>query len=192
MRQPVLFPPSPSHLRVIASPCLLHVPLVVTHICMLSPADDALAIGCVPVIVKVIGGKPKEVLLGNLPFHRSIRWRALSHFLAAGGARPDHREQPVLAGSWEDACRREEAVLLDEWYEDEDTLARLRSNGVAAFRAHLDVELNPRGVANALLRELAHAVTDVPHSIYLPPAHVLPSNMHKWPNMSALAWLWKR
>ena len=41
---------------------------------------DALATGCVPVVVKPIGGKPIETLLANLPFTRTLNWRALAHF----------------------------------------------------------------------------------------------------------------
>ena len=125
---------------------------------------DALAVGCVPVIVKAIGGKPLEVLLANLPFHRSLRWRSLAHFLSPGGARMENRESSVKPASWQDTCRREEAELLDRWHEDDEGIARLRSNGISAFSAHLDVEMHARGVATAMLRELPHVLSDPPSS----------------------------
>ena len=152
---------------------------------------DALAVGCVPVVVKNVGGRPLEVLLANLPFHRSMRWRSVAHFLAAGGARLRDREHAVTAGTWQDTCRREEARLLDEWHDDARGLERLRHNGVSAFRAYLDVEMHARGVASAMLRELPYALAEQHPSIYLPPAHV----MRPWirpdsANMSQFKWLW--
>ena len=163
---------------------------------------DALATGCVPVVVKNIGGKPREVLLANLPFTHSLNWRGLAYFLAAGGARIEHRRVTAATRAqkqwentsmtWMDSCRREEAALLDTWHGDTTTLALLRLNALHAFRAHLDVELNPRGVASALLRELVFVLTDEPHSVYLPPVHLLPKGMQQWENMSGLQWLWKR
>ena len=35
--------------------------------------------------------QPREVLLANLPFTHSLDWRGLAYFLAAGGARIEHR-----------------------------------------------------------------------------------------------------
>lgn len=47
---------------------------------------DSLATGCVPVVLKVVGGKPREIMLSNLPFHHTLEYRALAHFVSAGGA----------------------------------------------------------------------------------------------------------
>ena len=153
---------------------------------------DALATGCVPVVVKSIGGKPKEALLANLPFHRTLEWRALAFFIAAGGAKVKDRFQEVDEGTWMFSCRTEEAKLLDGWHADTSTLQQLRANGLAAFREALDIEYNPRGVATALLRELAHVLDDKPPSIYLPPPFLLRDPlMHLWPNMSTFSYLWK-
>ena len=150
---------------------------------------DALATGCVPVIVKVNGGKPREAMLSNLPFHHTINWRALVHAISAGGARLGLRYEE--ASNWVGTCRREEASILNGWYEDATTVAQMRRNGLEAFSTALDVELNPKGVASAMLRELAYVFTDVPASVFLPPPHMLPPGLKQWPNMSNLQWLWK-
>lgn len=79
---------------------------------------------------------------------------------------------------------------MDAWHDDASTLARLSENAIAAFTSTLDVELHPRGVADAFLRELAYVLTDLPTAIALPPPHVLPPGMRDWPNMSAYRWMW--
>ena len=150
---------------------------------------DALATGCVPAIIKVIGGRPKHTMMTNLPFHHSIDWRAIAHFLAVAGSGNQDRFAP--ATDWKVACRRGEAAQLDAWHDDAPTVASMRRNGIAAFRAHLDVEGYPRGVANALLRELAYSLTDTP-SFYLPPPHLLPAGMREWRNMTGYQWLWTK
>jgi hypothetical protein len=45
-------------------------------------------------------------------------------------------------------------------------------------------------VANALLMEMAYALTDRPTSLFLPPPHVLPTGMREWHNLSDKPWLW--
>jgi hypothetical protein len=149
---------------------------------------DALATGCVPVVVKVVGGLPAHAMLSNLPFHHTISWRRIVHFLSAGGANIQTRH--TAASGWRNVCRVEEAQLLDAWHDDVRTLATVRRNAIAAFVAALDVELHPRGVANALLMEMAYALTDRPTSLFLPPPHVLPTGMREWRNLSDKPWLW--
>ena len=149
---------------------------------------DALATGCVPVVVKVVGGLPAHAMLSNLPFHHTISWRRIVHFLSAGGANIQTRH--TAASGWRNVCRVEEAQLLDSWHDDVRTLATVRRNAIAAFVAALDVELHPRGVANALLMEMAYALTDRPTSLFLPPPHVLPTGMREWRNLSDKPWLW--
>ena len=151
---------------------------------------DALATGCVPIIVKVIGGRPRETMLTNLPFHHTIKWAGVSRLLAAAGASLNDRFAP--ASGWKMTCRIAEAAQLDGWHDDAHMLELMRSNAVSAFRASLDVEGNPRGVANALLRELAYVLTDLPHTFYLPPPHLVPSGMRAWPNMTEKQWLWTK
>lgn len=151
---------------------------------------DALAVGCVPIILKVIGGRPRETMLTNLPFHHSINWAGISRLLAAAGASNSDRFSAI--SGWKVTCRREEAALLDTWHDDVASLEPMRANAVSAFRAVLDVEGNPRGVANALLRELAYVLTDLPHTFYLPPPHLLPPNMRTWENMTQKQWLWTK
>jgi hypothetical protein len=151
---------------------------------------DAIATGCVPVIMRVAGGKPAQTMLSNLPFHHTLEWRAIAHFLSPAFAKLEDRHT-VHTDDQVAACRRDEAALVDKWHQDEQTILRMRRAGIHAFRAHLDVELHPRGVADAFLRELAYALTDVPASLFLPPPHVLPPGMHEWANMSRFRWLWK-
>lgn len=151
---------------------------------------DAIATGCVPVIMRVAGGRPAQTMLSNLPFHHSIEWRALAHFLSPAYAKLEDREK-VHTDDHVASCRRDEAALVEEWNQDESTTMRMRRAAIHAFRAHLDVELHPRGVADAFLRELAYALTDVPASLFLPPPHLLPPGMREWGNMSRFQWLWK-
>jgi len=155
---------------------------------------DALATGCVPVVIKVVGGKPALTMLANLPFHHTLAWRGLAHFLSAGGARLEdrHSGKAGQAQGRTHKCRVEEANQLDMWHEDGATLTALRRNALAAFDTALDVELHPRGVANAFLRELAYALTDKPTSLHLPPPHVQPEGMQSWSNMSNYWWLWDK
>ena len=135
-------------------------------------------------------------MLANLPFHHSIHWRGIVHMLAAGAARLEDRHKPTTRQG-AISCRREEAAQLDAWHDDVATLRRMRRNGLAAFHSFLDVEMHPRGVANALLRELAYVLTDLPTSLYLPPPHVLPAGMRPlgtpgaWRNLSDVQWMWK-
>lgn len=58
------------------------------------------------------------------------------------------------------ACRLEDALWLDRVHNDTRLLRAMRRKAAAAFRAHLDVEFNPTGAAQALVRELAHVVDD--------------------------------
>ena len=153
---------------------------------------DALASGCVPVIVRVIGGTPSYTMLANLPFHHSINWRSLAYYLSPGLANLQGRDTVLKPSPGRMACRREEAALLDKWHNDEATLERMRRNAVEVFSAFLDVELHPRGVADAFLRELSHVLTDVPASLFLPPPNVLPMGMRQWANMTRFQFLWKR
>ena len=62
---------------------------------------------------------------------------------------------------------------MQAMHDDTDAVERLRASGLAAFTYSLDVEANPMGVANALLRELPHAGFD--NGIDLPPAYLLRS-----------------
>ena len=149
---------------------------------------DALATGCVPVVVKVVGGQPAHAMMSNLPFHHTISWRRIAHFISAGGANIQTRH--TAASGWRNVCRVAEAQQLDAWHDDVRTLATVRRNAIAAFVAALDVELHPRGVANALLKEMAYALTDRPTSLFLPPPHVLPTGMREWRNLSDKPWLW--
>ena len=151
---------------------------------------DALATGCVPVVVRVAGGKPAQTMLSNLPFHHTLSWRGLAHFISAGGAKLENRHSAI--SGWALQCRREEAAQLDTWHADVAALHELRRNALAAFSHALDVELNPRGVADAFLRELAYVLTDLPTSLHLPPPHVLPTGMRDWKNMSGYQWMWDR
>ena len=125
---------------------------------------DALAAGCAPVVLKSIGDGPKEYLLGNLPFHHTVNWREVALFIAPRGIQ--RGESP----GWKrnKACRIREAAWLDAWHDEPERLARLRRNGQAAFLASMDVEYNPRGVADALLQ-----VTPIIH---------VPATLHTQPN----------
>ena len=154
---------------------------------------DALSTGCVPVIIKVNGGKPRHTMMANLPFHHSLDWRALAHFLSAGLANIGEREREGVGmlGERVVSCRRQEAAQLDRWHADVLTLSQMRRNAIEAFSAHLNVEVRPRGVCDAFLRELAYILTDLPGSLFLPPPHVLPLGMKEWENMTSFAWLWK-
>ena len=138
--------------------------------------------------MQVVGGKPAHTMLANLPFHHTLSWRALAYFLSAGGARIENRH--AVSSGWVVRCRAEEAAQLDAWHDDVRTLAAMRRNALAAFIGALDVELHPRGVANALLREIAYVLTDRPTSLHLPPPHVLPTGMRQWANMSQVKWMW--
>ena len=121
---------------------------------------DALASGCVPVLLKGIGTAPRQWLLGNNPFHHSIEWRAVGVFMAPRGV--SFRERLEQSSSFASplACRAEEARWLDAIHNDTRLLHALRRKAAAAFHAHLDVEFNAAGVARALVRELAHVLDD--------------------------------
>jgi len=132
---------------------------------------DTLAAGCVPVLLKAIGNAPKQWLLGNNPFQHSIDWRAIGIYMAPRSVSMAERGQsqnPTVAPSKKvtaatrpkGACRLEEALWLDRVHNDTRLLRAMRRKAAAAFRAHLDVEFNPTGAAQALVRELAHVVDD--------------------------------
>lgn len=128
---------------------------------------DALASGCVPVLMKSIGNAPRLWLLGSNPFHHSIDWRSIGLFLAPRsvnlgerGAAGDVTGKQTGGKHYPKGCRAEEAAWLDAKHDNESLVRGLREQGRDAFRAHLDVEYHPRGVAEALLRELAYVLDD--------------------------------
>ena len=117
---------------------------------------DALAAGCVVVIVRVIGDGEKERLLSNLPFYHSIDWRQLGIYLSPRAATRDEKPGASFRSR---TCRVEEAHWLFEQLASQP-LGQLRHNAQAAFAATMDVEYNPRGVADALLQELPYVLDD--------------------------------
>jgi len=118
---------------------------------------DAMAAGCVPVVVKAIGNSIKEALLGNLPFYHSVDWRQVGLFLAPRGT--SRSELPGTPHK-NSACRREESAWLYRQYSNEPLVHRLRHNAQASFEATMDIEYNPAGVVNAILQELPYIEED--------------------------------
>ena len=94
--------------------------------------------------------------------------------------RPDRL---IAAKGQRAVCRAQEAEWLAARHADQPLLTRMRRNGRAAFVAHLDVEGHPKGVAHALLKELAYILEEpnpYPPTSYaytaglnLPPPHLL-------------------
>ena len=113
---------------------------------------DALAAGCVPVVLKAIGGGRTEIVLGNLPFHHTLDWRALALFLLPRRLRQTDRERPAWGARLR--CREDEAAWLAAHHSNASLMRTMRSAARAAFIAHLDVQYHPSGVVEALLREL--------------------------------------
>jgi len=117
---------------------------------------DALASGCVPVLMKSIGNAPRLWLLGSNPFHHSIDWRSIGLFLAPRSVNLGERDATGKATGkqigdrhYPKGCRAEEAAWLDAKHDNKSLIRGLREQGRDAFRAHLDVEFHPRGVAEA-------------------------------------------
>ena len=127
-----------------------------------------------PIIVRVIGGTPAYTMLANLPFHHSIRWRALTACLSPGLANLQSRHQAAAPSTGRMACRQEEAVLLDTWHTDTKMVDRVRRNAIEAFSTYLDLELHPRGVARYRHRH-SHSSTAPPApELSLPPPNTAP------------------
>ena len=118
---------------------------------------DALAAGCVPVLLKSIGNAPHQWLLGSNPFQHSLNWPALALFLAPRRVRASEREDD---GMHVKDCRSQEAAWLDARHDDAQMLAMYRRRAAEAFHAHLDVEFRPHGVVHALLREMSYVLDD--------------------------------
>ena len=67
---------------------------------------------------------------------------------------PQQQQPPTCLGTPSSSrnrrrCRAEEAAWLDAKHDNESLVRGLREQGRDAFRAHLDVEYHPRGVAEA-------------------------------------------
>ena len=121
---------------------------------------DALAAGCVPVVLKCLGHGRSELALGNLPFPHTLRWRALALFLMPRRTRLSDREG--AARGERALCRREQAEWLAAQYANRTRWRALARAGRRAFEAALDVEFGPEGVAHAMLRELRYVLEDTP------------------------------
>ena len=105
---------------------------------------EALAVGCVPLLVR--GPRSAEearVDELDLPFRASIDWSQVT--LGVMELSPEHAPEA-------DAERLRRFLLSSGAAEQ---LAALRARGRAAFRQHLAIERHPKGVANAMLRELS-------------------------------------
>eukprot|EP00966_Prymnesium_polylepis_P225041 5205119-Prymnesium_polylepis.1 len=106
---------------------------------------DALSAGCVAVLVRddqTLGSSFTRAAASSfftaLPFPLSVDWPRATLQLSASGA-----------------SGKDEADWLRRWLgSSKCELRGVRERGLAAFRKHLDVAHNPRGVADALLREL--------------------------------------
>jgi hypothetical protein len=125
---------------------------------------DALSAGCVPVLVRAsyiikrenqFASQPRDhTFYSSLPFSRSIDWEAVTLRFV-----PDSkmmRPQP---------CTKGDAAWLQAWHHQLNVSdfslghgASIRERGHAAYRAHLDYERNPMGIASALLREAADRI----------------------------------
>jgi hypothetical protein len=119
---------------------------------------DAVASGCVPVLLRSVGRSPRQWLLGNLPFHHSIDWLSIGIFLAPRLLGQRERNASNVLSRPQAACREEEALWLETIHDDHALLSRMRVAAALAFSNHLDVEFNPDGVVRALLLELSHAI----------------------------------
>uniref|UniRef100_A0A7S2G8U9 Uncharacterized protein n=1 Tax=Haptolina brevifila TaxID=156173 RepID=A0A7S2G8U9_9EUKA len=128
---------------------------------------DALSAACVPVLVRAVwvlkqenrfASRPRErSFFGSLPFTRSIDWSAITLRFVPN--------QDNKGG-----CLSGDAAWLQQWHSrlmsapESSSIPSssrhspvpgptIRERGHDAFKAHLDYERNPMGVASALLRE---------------------------------------
>lgn len=108
---------------------------------------DALAAGCVPVIVPEAA--TANAMAAELPFPRSVPWAQIALFLTSaqcGQAAGDAR-----------AVSREFASQIEALLNDAERLRELQRRGVAASR---QLELSAPRAGTALLRELAAITAD--------------------------------
>ena len=135
---------------------------------------DALASGCLPIVLKCLGNSRTELVLGNLPFHHTINWQAISLFLVPRSTRSSDRE--IKATGARAVCRVEEAEWINSFYDNHRAIASMRREAIEAFHAHMNVWLRPSGVADALLREAAFILDELPHRSLLSKGRIAPSD----------------
>ena len=111
---------------------------------------------------------PKEYLLGNKPFHHTVDWREVAIAFNPEGAQREELKYPETSPTT--SKRKEEARWLQRLYDDTEFIDRVRRNGQEAFAHSMNVELNSRGVVNALLAELPHTLDQ--KGILMPPPHM--------------------
>ena len=108
---------------------------------------DALEAGCVPVLARswYVMTKESDDFFTALPFPLSVDWASFAPRIIVSQACTRHTDQyPATDADW-----------LLSWHHAKSALERMRQLSRCAFRKHMDYVHNPRGVSNALLREIA-------------------------------------
>jgi len=103
---------------------------------------DAMSAACVPILLRqpFFVKVQRATFYTGLPFPHSIDWRATTLRLL-----PSHDAK----------CAVGDVLWMSAWHGSTSAVDEIRWRVLAAYRAHLDYSHNPRGVASALLREVA-------------------------------------